>query len=47
MCAFACYLCIRKCENESVSVWVSREADLETKFQVQVVYLGGDPRKHQ
>lgn len=27
--------------------WFPSEADLETKMGMQVIYLGGDPRKHQ
>lgn len=33
-------------EQEAVFVWILPEADPETGIQVQVVYLGGDPKKY-
>lgn len=32
--------------TRAVLVWVLREADPETKMQMQVVYLEGSPRNH-
>lgn len=32
--------------NTPIWVWVPFEADLETRIQVQVVYLGGDLQTH-
>lgn len=33
-------------EQEAVFVWILPEADPETGIQVQVVYVGGDPKKY-
>lgn len=44
---FVYYLHLPQCKNRSDLVWVPPEADLETKVQVQLVSLGGDPRGHE
>lgn len=33
--------------KQTVLVWLSPETDTESRIQVQAVYLGHEPRKHQ
>ena len=39
------FLCEKQGGEKCVLVWVTLEADQETKIWEQVVYLRGDPRK--